>query len=91
MKGIVLNDLLNESKTEEAPKLKPIEYVACLQADGSWRLRKDFNLTEKDQSHLRHILLEKGYFSGVDDLIMVIGTVVRNELYRGKWNDGVTE
>jgi hypothetical protein len=86
MKGIVLSELLNESKQEEAPKLKPIKLVKWL--DGgefvdSLLLRGDYPK--------RLVLLAKNYSSTEYDAIWAHDGKDVGLFYLGHWNDGVTE
>jgi hypothetical protein len=91
MKGIVLSELLNESEQEKAPKLKPIEYVACLMNDGKWLDKDHFRMTEEKLRTKPHILVQRRFFVDGDDLFLVEQPHNYQETYRGKWNDGVTE
>ena len=86
MKGIVLSDLLNEAKTEESPELKPIYLSQSLNVFGNWNPADRLGYASR-----QHVLLERRYFHNGDDLIWAQTGEACGTLYRGHWNDGVTE
>lgn len=86
MKGIILSELLN-TKQEDAPKLKPIEVTQCLDVSGGWNAIVGY----KPHKNEKFILLQKHYFVGKDDLFLGFLHHESVFLYRGQWNDGVTE
>ena len=88
MKGIVLSDLLNEAKTVEAPKPKPIKITAILMETGEWNVY-NYEL----RANRKYVLIQKEYFSDTEypDLFLAVEHGIETYLYRGHWNDGVTE
>jgi hypothetical protein len=89
MKGIVLSELLNEAKTEEAPKLKPIEFVKVATLNNSGYAFFDAGRFPKDYESV--ILLECGYAYESLDAMWATGHNGASAFYLGHWNDGVAE
>jgi hypothetical protein len=85
MKGIVLSELLNEAKQEEAPKLKPIEFVKCAED----AIFEDAFAPARDYD--RVVLLCKNYYGTEYDAIWAFDSDGTGAFYLGHWNDGVTE
>ena len=90
MKGIVLSELLNEAKTEEAPKLKPIEFVKSAKSKS---IGFDFGEVNFKPSHYESVvLLLRNYGNGGLDAMWAVSRTESNScFYLGHWNDGVTE
>jgi hypothetical protein len=87
MKGIVLSELLNQSKQKDAPKkLKPIELVRIPNLNGGAG-----HIAESRPAAWKHVmLLAEDFLEGLD-LIWATDSGENGVLYLGHWNDGVTE